>query len=73
MLNMLGRGYIRTSIWLKHKADELKESELGVSGIVVAIVLVLIAILLAAIFWGNIKELVNGLFKKINTESNAIK
>ena len=72
MLNMLGRGYIRTSIWIKHKADELKESELGVSGIVAAIVLVLIAILLAAIFWNNIKTLVTDLFKKITEKSNAI-
>ncbi len=72
MLDMLGRGYIRASIWLKCKAEEIKETELGISGIVAAVVLVLIAIGLGAIFWDQIKELVKKIFDNATTNSEGL-
>ena len=72
MLDMLGRGYIRASIWLKCKVEEIKETEIGVSGIVAAIVLVLITLVLVGIFWKQIAKLVEGWFSKIKTEGEGI-
>lgn len=65
MLDMLGRGYIRASIWFKCKVEEIKETEIGVSGIVAAIVLVAITLILVAAFWGKISTIVGEWFKTI--------
>lgn len=72
MLDMLGRGYIRASIWLKCKVQDIKETEVGISGIVAAVVLVLIAIGLGAIFWDKIKELVEGIFKNATENKDSL-
>lgn len=72
MLDILGRGYIRVGIWLKCKAEEIKETELGISGMVAAVVLVLIAIGLGAIFWDKIKELVKGIFDDATKNKNSL-
>lgn len=73
MLNTLNRSYIMATIWLKCKLDELKENELGISGVVAAVVLVLIAMLLVALFWEKIKEIVTTWLGTIETESGKIK
>lgn len=73
MLNTLNRSYIMATIWLKCKLDELKENELGISGVVAAVVLVLIAMLLVALFWEKLKEIVTGWLGTIETESGKIK
>ena len=72
MLDMLGRGYIRASIWLKCKVEEIKETEIGVSGIVAAIVLVAITLILVAAFWKQIGSLINKWFSNISTEGGKI-
>lgn len=73
MLNTLNRSYIMATIWLKCKLDELKENELGISGVVAAVVLVLIAMLLVVLFWEKLKEIVTGWLGTIETESGKIK
>lgn len=72
MLDMLGRGYIRAGIWLKCKVEDIKEGEVGVSGIVAAIVLVVITLILVGFFWKKIAKLVGEWFGKMNTESQGI-
>jgi archaeal flagellin N-terminal-like domain len=69
MLDMLGRGYIRASIWLKCKVEEIKETEIGVSGIVAAIVLVAITLILVGIFWDKISGIVKTWFGQIESNS----
>lgn len=73
MLNTLNRSYIMATIWLKCKLDELKENELGISGVVAAVVLVLIAMLLVALFWEKLNKIVTGWLGTIETESGKIK
>ena len=73
MLNTLNRSYIMATIWLKCKLDELKENELGISGVVAAVVLVLIAILLVVLFWEKISGIVKTWLGTIETESGKIK
>lgn len=73
MLNTLNRSYIMATIWLKCKLDELKENELGISGVVAAVVLVLIAMLLVALFWEKISGIVKTWLGTIETESGKIK
>lgn len=73
MLNKLNRSYIMATIWLKCKLDELKENELGISGVVAAVVLVLIAMLLVALFWEKISGIVGNWLNNIETESGKIK
>lgn len=72
MLDMLGRGYIRASIWLKCKVQDIKETEVGISGIVAAVVLVLIAIGLGAIFWDRIKALVGEIFDNATQNKDSL-
>ena len=73
MLNILGKGYIKASIWLKCKVEAIKENEYGVSGIIAAVVLVLIAILLGAIFWDKVKALLTDIWNRIMPEVDNIK
>ena len=73
MLNTLNRNYIMATIWFKCKFDELNKNELGISGVVAAVVLVLIAMLLVVLFWEKLKELVTGWLSTIETESGKIK
>lgn len=73
MLNMLGKGYIKASVWLKCQLEAIKENEYGVSGIIAAVVLVLIAILLAGIFWEKIKAFLDELWAKLTPAADKIK
>ena len=73
MLDTLNKAYIMASIWIKCKIEEFKENEMGVSGVVAAVILVLIAILLAVLFWEKIKGLVGTWLGNIETESGKIK
>lgn len=72
MLDTLNKAYIIASIWTKCKIEEFKENEMGVSGVVAAVVLVLIAMLLVGIFWEKIKSIVTGWLGTIETESGKI-
>ena len=72
MLDTLNKAYIMTSIWIKCKIEEFKENEMGVSGVVAAVVLVLIAMLLVGMFWEKIKSIVTGWLGTIETESGKI-
>lgn len=71
MLKALDYGYIRTKIWLTNLKNDFTSDERGVSGIVATVILVLLAVLLAAIFWGNVKDLVSDLWEN-QVKTNAV-
>lgn len=56
----------------KKFCKDLKDDELGISGIVVAVLLVLMAAILAAIFWEKIKTFVETQWTKIDSEAGKI-
>ena len=71
-MNTLDKFYLGTkikAIKMKEKASEgLKHffsEEKGVSNVVATIILLLIVVLLIGVFWGRLKEWLNGLMDKI--------
>lgn len=72
MIDALDYGILRTKIWFSNLKNEFKSDERGVSGIVATVVLVLLAVALAVIFWGNIQDVVKGLFDRVKTAESGL-
>lgn len=71
-MNIMDKGYIYVTSWLRQAKEEFMSDERGVSGIVAAVILVLIAVVLAAVFWTNINEMVTGWWSTITEKGSTI-
>ncbi len=72
MRHLINGKLIAAQLKVKRFAQEFKEDNRGVSGIVVAVVLVLIAVLFAALFWSKLQEWFNVIWEKIMHNSEEI-
>ena len=67
-MSTLDRWYIGAQIRLMNVKDRMKEfwaSQDGVSNVVATIIILLIVVLLIGIFWGRLKEWVEGIMNTI--------
>lgn len=72
MLEMLEDFLILTKIQMCNFIEELRDDERGVSNIVATVILILIVVLLAALFWGKLKEYFEGLWTRVSSTSDGI-
>ena len=72
MRHLINCKLIAAQLKVKRFAQEFKEDNRGVSGIVVAVVLVLIAVLFAALFWNKLQEWFNQIWGNVVDTTNEI-
>lgn len=72
MVSFLDGVYISAKNRMIKGVERFKSEELGVSSIVATVLLILIVVLLAAMFWGSIKEWMSGLWGQITDSADAI-
>jgi len=64
---------LRAYIALRGFMQSLKEDDLGLSGVVVAVLLILVAILAVVIIWGSLGTWIADLWERITGASDNIK
>ena len=68
-MRTLDRLYIGGKIRMAQFLEEFRKDESGVSSIVATVLLILIVVLLTAIFWDNLKQWFEDIWKRILGES----
>ena len=66
-MELLNRLYISAQIRMRNFAEEFKGDEKGVSSIIATVLLILIVLLLVSVFWKNLQNWFNTLWKNVTS------